>query len=439
MTPTTTTAPDPAAASVGPGRRRQALIYRAGVLGRRPAVPTDAAELERRATAAMAPHARAYVGGGAGGGATVRANRTAFDRRELVPRMATGRTSRDLSTTLLGHRLPTPLLLAPIGAAGVVARGSDLAVARAAAGCGVPYIVSNQGCSPMEEVAAALDGSPWWFQLYWSTDELLVDSLLHRAEAAGAAAVVVTLDTTMLGWRPEDLNLGSLPFSQGIGIAQYTSDPRFQEIVRERVAAKAASGRGEDVKVTLGAVRSLLSISREHPGSLRENLRSAAPRAAVETFLDIYSNPGLSWDALATLSRRTTLPILLKGILHPDDARRAAELGVSGIVVSNHGGRQVDGAIASLDALGPIREAVGPGMPLVLDSGVRTGSDVVKALACGADAVALGRPYVYGLALAGQDGVRDVIENVVAELDLTLGLCGIGAVDEVGPHVLRAD
>ncbi|GAB3068225.1 alpha-hydroxy-acid oxidizing protein [Pedococcus soli] len=445
-----TTAPQsptgPDAPPEGAGRRRQGLIYRAGVLGHRPAVPADAAELERRAGAAMTPRARAYVGGGAGEGATVRANREAFDRRRLVPRMASGHTTRDLSTTLLGTRLATPLLLAPVGALGLVSRGSDLQVARAAAQTGVPYIVSNQGCSPMEEVATALGDTPWWFQLYWSTDERLVDSLVGRAEQAGASAIVVTLDTTMLGWRPQDLNLGSLPFSQGIGIAQYTSDPRFQEIVRERVAAKAAGSGGsggsegsDDVKVTLGAIRSLLSISREHPGTLRDNLRSPAPRAAVEAFLDIYSNPGLSWDLLATLSRRTHLPILLKGILHPDDARRAAELGVGGIVVSNHGGRQVDGAVASLDALGPIRAAVGPGMPLVLDSGVRTGADVVKALASGADAVALGRPYVYGLALAGQDGVRDVVTNVVAELDLTLGLCGVGSVAELGPHVLAGD
>ncbi|MEP6856562.1 MAG: alpha-hydroxy-acid oxidizing protein [Pedococcus sp.] len=422
---------------MGPGRLRQGLIYRAGVLGHRPAVPADAAELERRAMSAMSARARAYVGGGAGEGSTMRANREAFERRRLVPRMATGHASRDLSTTLLGRHLPTPLLLAPIGAAGVVARDSDLQVARAAADSGVPYIVSNQGCAPMEEVAAALGATPWWFQLYWSTDEPLVDSLLRRAEQAGACAIVVTLDTTMLGWRPQDLNLGSLPFSQGIGIAQYTSDPRFQAIVRERVAAQAARGEDERVRVTPGAIRSLLSISREHPGTLRENLRSAAPRAAVEAFLDIYSNPGLSWDLLATLPDRTHLPILLKGILHPDDARRALELGVSGLVVSNHGGRQVDGAIASLDALGPIREAVGPGMPLVLDSGVRTGSDVVKALACGADAVALGRPYVYGLALAGQRGVRDVLANVIAELDLTLGLCGLGSVADVGPRALH--
>ena len=425
----------------GPGRTRQGLVYRAGVLGHRPTVPTDSAELERRAQAAMSPRAWAYVAGAAGEGATARANRAAFDRHRIVPRMLPGRATRDRSTELLGRRLPAPVLLAPVGAAGLVQRDSDLAIGAAAADLGLPYILANQGCSPMEEVAAAMGSAPRWFQLYWSSDEPLVDSLLARAESSGAEAVVVTLDTTMLGWRPQDLNLGSLPFSQGIGIAQYTSDPRFQQVVAERVAAKqaaAASGAKDDVKVTLGALRSLLSISREHPGDLRTNLRSPTPRAAVETFLDIYSNPGLTWDRLATLRERTSLPFLVKGVLHPDDARRAVEIGASGIVVSNHGGRQVDGAIASLDALPAVRAAVGADLPLVLDSGVRTGSDVVKAIALGADAVAIGRPYVYGLALAGRDGVRDVLSNIVAELDLTMGLSGVGTVADIGPALLTA-
>jgi lactate 2-monooxygenase len=433
--------PDPSVKppSEGPGRTRQGLVYGAGVLGHRPTVPTDFAELERRAHAAMSPRAWAYVAGAAGEGATARANRSAFDRHRIVPRMLPGRASRDLSTELLGRRLPAPLLLAPVGAAGLVQRDSDLEIGAAAASLGLPYILSNQGCSPMEDVAAAMGSAPRWFQLYWSTDEPLVDSLLARAEASGAEAVVVTVDTTMLGWRPQDLNLGSLPFSQGIGIAQYTSDPRFQQIVAERLAAKQEQkGATEDVKVTLGALRSLVSISREHPGDLRSNLRSPTPRAAVETFLDIYSNPGLTWEQLATLRDRTSLPFLVKGVLHPDDARRAVEAGASGIVVSNHGGRQVDGAIASLDALPGVRAAVGPELPLVLDSGVRTGSDVVKAIALGADSVAIGRPYVYGLALAGRAGVADVLSNIVAELDLTMGLSGVGSVSEIGPELLAA-
>ena len=433
--------PTPVAPTEGPGRLRQGLVYRAGVLGHRPTVPTDFGELERRAQAAMSPRAWAYVAGAAGEGATARANRAAFDRHRIVPRMLPGRATRDLSTQLLGRRLPAPVLLAPVGAAGLVRRDSDLEIARAAASLGLPYILSNQGCSPMEEVAAAMGSAPWWFQLYWSTDEPLVDSLLARAAASGAEAIVVTLDTTMLGWRPQDLNLGSLPFSQGIGIAQYTSDPRFQEIVRDRVAGKAAlaarDGGKDDVKVTLGALRSLLSISREHPGELRANLRSPTPRAAVETFLDIYSNPGLTWERLATLRERTDLPFLVKGVLHPDDASRAVEVGASGVVVSNHGGRQVDGAVASLDALPAVRAAVGPDTAVVLDSGVRTGSDVVKAIALGADAVAIGRPYIYGLALGGRDGVRDVLANIVAELDLTMGLSGVGTVAQIGPDLLH--
>lgn len=422
--------------SAGPGRTRQGLIYRAGVLGRQPAVPTDFAELERRAQTAMSPRAWAYVAGGAGEGATMRANRAAFDRWQIVPRMLPGRVDRDLSTTLLGRTMPSPLLLAPIGAAALVHRDSDREIGRAAAASGVPYVISNQGCAPMEDIAAVMGDAPRWFQLYWSTDELLVDSLLDRAARIGAGAVVVTLDTTMLGWRPADLNLGSLPFTQGIGIAQYTSDPRFQEILRERLAAPKADD-GDDVKVTLGALRSLLSISREHPGGLRDNLRSPEPRAAVEAFLDIYSNPGLTWDQLGTLRQRTDLPVLLKGILHPDDAVRAVDLGVSGIVVSNHGGRQVDGAIASLDALPAIRQAVGTSTTLVLDSGVRSGADVVKALALGADAVAVGRPYIYGLSLAGQEGVRDVVDNLLAELDLTMGLSGLSSLADLVPGILQ--
>lgn len=276
---------------------------------------------------------------------------------------------------------------------------------------------------------------PWWFQLYWSTDEALVDSLIGRAEAAGAAALVVTLDTTMLGWRPQDLNLGSLPFARGLGIAQYTSDPRFRELVASRVAAAAAKVK-EKVRPTVGAVRSLIEMSRSHPGDFRANLTSPEPRAAVETFLEIYSNPALSWANLETLRERTRLPVVLKGILHPDDARHAFELGVDAIVVSNHGGRQVDRAIASLDALVSIREAIGRQPVVLFDSGLRTGADLFVALALGADACLLGRPHIYGLALDGADGVASVVENVMAELDLTMGLTGVGSIPDLVPGLL---
>ena len=409
----------------GPGRERQTAIYRAGALGRRPAVPADFAGLEAAAREVSSAKAWAYVAGGAGEGRTMRNNRDAFDRWAIVPRMAHGNVERDLSRDLLGTPLSSPVLLAPVGAGALMGADSDVKIARAAAVLGVPYVFSHQGCNPMEETAAAMGETPRWVQLYWSTDEDLVDSTIQRAEAIGAGALVVTLDTTVLGWRPQDLGLGSLPFSQGLGIAQYTSDPHFREVVRERVRAARSGGAKADVEVTLGAIRTLLAMTRAYPGRFLANLRSPEPRAAVETFLDIYSNPGLSWDHLATLRDRTRLPVVLKGILHPDDAQRAFDLGVDGIVVSNHGGRQVDNAIASLDALVAIRERVGSAPTVLLDSGIRTGADVFTALALGADAVLLGRPYMYGLALAGQRGVEEVVANVIAELDLTMALTGV--------------
>lgn len=407
----------------GPGRARQEKIYREGVFGRTPAVPTNFATLEARAERASTATAWGYVAGGAGEGRTMRNNRAAFDRWAIVPRMAHGNTTRDLSVDLLGTTLPAPVLLAPIGAGALMADDSDLHIARGAAANGVPYVFSNQGCNPLEDCAEAMGDVPRWVQLYWSSDEGLVDSMIARAEAIGAGALVVTLDTTLLGWRPMDLNLGSLPFSRGLGIAQYTSDPRFMEIVRERVAAAAGAAK-EKTEVTLSAIGTLLSMTRNHPGAFGANLRSPEPRAAVETFLDIYSNPGLSWDHLATLRERTRLPVVLKGILHPDDAKRAFDSGVDGVVVSNHGGRQVDNAIASLDALIAVREAVGDEPTLLLDSGIRTGADVFTALALGADSVLLGRPYMYGLALAGEQGVAEVVANVIAEFDLTMALAG---------------
>jgi lactate 2-monooxygenase len=418
---------------------RQNSIYRAGALGRRPRVPTDFRELERAARRAMSGDAWAYVAGGAGDGATMRANRAAFDRWQLVPRMLRGAADRDLSVSLLGMRLPAPLLVAPIGAAGLVRRGADEMVGAAAAALGVPYILSSQGSSPMEATARAMGDAPRWYQLYWSTDEALVDSFIRRAEAIGASALVVTLDTTMLGWRPQDLNRGSLPFARGIGIAQYTSDPRFRELVAARVTAGGSGGSRP--RPTPGAVRTLASMARELPGGFVDNLRSPHTRAAVETFLAIYSKPSLSWADLETLPSRTRLPLLLKGILHPDDARRAVELGVAGILVSNHGGRQVDGAVGALDALVDVVAALGgpqsTSVPVILDSGIRSGADIVKALAIGAAAVTVGRPHVYGLALDGSTGVRAVLENLVAELDLTLGLSGARSVAELSPAVLR--
>lgn len=419
--------------TAGHGRDRQNTVYRAGVAGLRPTVPTDSAGLERAARRRMTRKAWAYVAGSAGEGRTADHNRAAFDNYRLVPRMAHGVRHRDLSATVLGQELSSPVLLAPVGAGALIHPDSDLMIARAAGRRDVPYIISNQGSSPLEDTAEAYRRSSQkaghWFQLYWSTDEELVDSLIARAEASGAGAVVVTLDTTMLGWRPRDLNLGSLPFSRGQGIAQYTSDRRFRDIVTSRVRDAVSGGTG-GVKITPAAVRSLVSIARNHPGPTLRNLAAPEPRASVETFLDIYSNPGLDWDMLSTIKSRTSLPVVFKGILHPDDAERAFDVGADAIVVSNHGGRQVDGAVASLDALVEVRRRLGPDPTVLLDSGIRTGRDVAVAVALGADAVLLGRPHLYGLAAGGERGVEEVIGNTLAELDLTMGL--VGAADMAG-------
>jgi len=411
------------------GRERQSEIYLGGAVGRKPRVPFDFAKLEEAARAAMSPEAFAYVAGGAGAEETMRANRAAFDRRQIVPRMLRDISERDTSLELFGSKLPAPLLLAPIGVLELAHREADLAVARAAAAESVPMIFSSQASRPMEECARAMGESPRWFQLYWSASNALVESLVRRAEACGCGAIVLTLDTTMLGWRVRDLDLAYLPFLRGKGMAQYTSDPAFQELVEAAPPVALPA-------ITPEALRTLFELAQAYPGSLLANLRSGRPRAAVRTFMGVYSRPSLTWDDLPSLRALTALPILLKGILHPDDARRALDHGVDGIVVSNHGGRQVDGAIASLDALPGVVEAVAGRVPVLLDSGIRGGADAFKALALGAKAVLLGRPYVYGLAIAGEAGVREIIQNLVADFDLTLGLAGCASVAELGPELL---
>ncbi|MGY1709446.1 alpha-hydroxy-acid oxidizing protein [Geodermatophilus sp. SYSU D00758] len=435
--------------AAGTGRRRQDEVYRAGVYGRRPRVPTAARRLQQAARRRLTPRAYAYVAGGAGEETTQRANRTAFDRWAVVPRVLRDVSSRDTSVELFGRRLPAPVLLGPVGALELVHREADLAVARAAAGLGVPMVFSNQASVPMETCAGAMGDAPRWSQLYWSTSDELVESLVSRAEACGCEALVVTLDTTMLGWRPRDLDLGHLPFALGKGIAQYTSDPVFRRLVEERVAAAAgeaapapveagdAAARDRQPRPTVAAVRALVGMARAWPGPLRENLRSPLPRAAVETFLRIYSRPSITWADLAWLRARTRLPIVLKGVLHPDDARRALDEGVDGVVVSTHGGRQVDRSISALDALPDVVATVGDRAPVLLDSGVRSGADVFTAVALGARAVLLGRPWVWGLGLAGEEGVRQVVSDVLGEFDLTLGLTGHTGVDQLSAEVLR--
>jgi lactate 2-monooxygenase len=417
------------------GPERQATIYLGGVSGKRPRVPIDIRALEAAAQQAMSREAFAYVAAGAGNETTKLANEEAFERWRILPRMLRDVSHRDTSVELFRRRLDTPLMLAPVGVLEIAHRDAELAVARAAAAVGVPMIISNQASTPMEACAEAMGDATRWFQLYWSTSDELVESLVARAEACGCEAIVVTLDTTILGWRTRDLELSYLPFLRGQGIAQYTSDPVFQRLLdKDADGAATATPRP-----SLRALRTLIALARNYPDRFWPALRSGRARRAVERFVQIYSRPSLTWEKLPFLRQRTQLPILLKGILHPDDATRAVDLGADGVIVSNHGGRQVDGAIATLDALPGVVEAVRGQIPVLLDSGVRGGADMFKALALGATAVCIGRPYVWGLAVGGETGVREVIENFVADFDLTMGLAGCRSVDEIGRDAVLRD
>jgi lactate 2-monooxygenase len=347
--------------------------------------PIAPEEWEARAAEVLEPGPFDYIAGGAGSESTMRANLAAFERRRLRPRMLAGNSERDISVEVLGTPSPAPFLLAPIGVLSIAHADGELAVARAAAATGVPLVVSSAASHSLEEVAEAMRDAPRWFQLYWVNDREIALSLVGRAAEAGYAALVVTLDTLTLGWRDRDLRKPYLPFVTGEGCAQFFSDPVF----RSRLERPPE----EDVV------------------------------AAAVTMLATFPNLGLTWDDLAWLRGQTELPLLVKGVLTAEDALRARECGVDGIVVSNHGGRQVDGAVAALDALVEVREALDDATVL-MDGGVRRGADVLKALALGADAVLLGRPYAYGLAVGGQEGVEAVVRHLMAETDLTLALIG---------------
>ena len=414
--------------SVGIGRERQFEVYVGGARGTHPTVPVSMERLQEAARKRMSADGYAYVAGGAGTEETMRGNRSAFERWRIVPRMLRDVSSGEPAVEILGTPFASPFVLCPIGVLEMAHRDADVAVAKAAAAEGIPFVFSNQASSPMEETASVMGDAPRWFQLYWSTSNDLVESLVSRAARCGCTAIVLTLDTTMLGWRVRDLDLASLPFLRGMGIAQYTSDPVFVEALQETLRQDPPPGG----RVTLAAISTLLSQAGAYPGSRLANVRSGLARAAVRRFVETYSRPSLSWDDLAFLRERTQLPILLKGILHPADALAAIEHGMSGIVVSNHGGRQVDGAIATMDALPGIVEAVAGRIPVILDSGVRSGADIFRALALGASAVGLGRPYVWGLGAGGADGVREVIRNFRADFDLTMGLAGVTSAREIG-------
>jgi lactate 2-monooxygenase len=376
----------------------QIELYLGALGGVLPAHPFDYADLEARALAVLPPELRTYVAGGAGDESTQRANVAAFQRYALVPRMLRAPVERDLSVELFGRRLASPLLLAPIGVLGLCTpdQHGDVHGAEVAAATGVPLIGSTLMSDPLEDVAAAAGDAGKWFQLYTPKNRDLAASLVQRAEKAGYEAIVITLDTWVPGWRPRDLASGNFPQLRGKALANYTSDPVFQEM----------TGPDPD------------------------------PGTVVMTWVGTFGHP-VTWEDLPWLRSLTDLPIVLKGICHPDDARRALDEGADGIYCSNHGGRQANGGGAALDWLPDIVTAVDGRAPVVFDSGVRTGADVVKALALGADAVAIGRPYAYALALGGVPGAVHQVRALQAELDLIMAVDGYPALADLGPDALR--
>ena len=377
----------------------QLEIYGAGLQGVLPRFPMAFAELEARAEQALPPSVLSYVAGGAGSEHTQRANVSAFRQWGLIPRMFVGATQRDLSVELFGMRLPSPVLMAPIGVIGLCAQDGhgDLATAAAAARTGVPMIASTLSVDPLEDVAGRFGGTPGFFQLYTPTDRDLAASLVSRAEAVGYRGIVVTLDTWLTGWRPRDLAASNFPQLRGHCLANYFTDPVFRALLGQDPADNAAT--------TIG------------------------------TWARLFGNP-LTWDDLPWLRSLTTLPLLVKGICHPDDVRRAKDGGVDGIYCSNHGGRQADGGLPALDCLPAVVDAA-DGLPVLFDSGIRSGADVIKALALGATAVAVGRPYAYGLAIGGTEGIVHVLRSILAEADLIMAVDGYPTLADLTRDSLR--
>ena len=380
------------------GMQYQLQIYFAGTQNVKPLLPVSFEELEQKAREVMTPEAFAYIAGGAGAETTMSNNKKAFNKWQIVPRMMGDVSNRSIEVELFGTKLSTPLLLAPVGVLSLAHPEAELAVARAAKVLQVLQIVSTVSSKTIEEIAGVHNDHPHWFQLYWGRNNDFTRSMIGRAEKAGYSAIVVTLDTRLFAWRERDIQNAYLPFLYGEGLANYTTDPVFLAAIGDPVKNKMEM---------------------------------------MMHFANCFSNPASTWSDLAVIRNCTKLPVILKGIQHPDDAKKAIDQGADGIIVSNHGGRQMDGAIGSLDTLAAIADAAGDKTTILFDSGIRCGADIFKAMALGAKAVLIGRPYAYGLALAGEQGVKEVLANLLAEVDLTLGLAGCNSWADVTKDTLH--
>ncbi len=382
------------------GMQYQLQIYFAGTQNIKLQLPVSFEELEKKAGEEMKPEAFGYIAGSAGAETTAHNNKSAFNRWQIIPRMMGDVSKRSIAVELFGVQFPTPLLLAPVGVLSIAHPEAEVAVARAAKFLRVPQVVSTVSSKTIEEIGAVHGGHPHWFQLYWGRNNDFTRSIIGRAERAGYSAIVVTLDTRLFAWRERDIQNAYLPFLYNEGLANYFSDPIF-----------------------------LAEVGDPSKDKMRTMMH----------FANCFSNPTSTWDDLAVIRTCTKLPVIVKGILHPDDAKKAIDHGADGIIVSNHGGRQLDGAIGAIDTLEDIADAVKDKTTILFDSGIRRGADVFKAMALGANAVLLGRPYVYGLALAGEQGVKEVVSNLLADIDLTMGLAGCNSWKEVTKDRLHRD
>lgn len=410
--------------------QRQRKIYLDGLAGRTPVTPVSYAGLEEKAKQLLTPEAFAYLAGGAGQETTIRANRRALDEVQIHPRMLGGVQEVSMFLKWRAHTLPAPFMLAPIGVLELAHREGDLAEARAAKAMGIPMIISSAASHTMEEIAKILGETPRLFQLYYGKSHEVSKSFIRRAEKINCSAIVVTLDTTMLGWRVRDLSLGYNPFLFGKGIAQYTSDPAFNAL------PDPPSDDTAKPPLSFSLLQNLWKINGQMEGMTLQNIRSGKAMKAVRKFASNFNNPGINWDDIARIKEWTSLPVYLKGILRQDDALKAASAGVDGIIVSNHGGRQIDGTVASMEALAHILPAVKGRMEVWMDSGIRSGSDIYKCLALGVTGVLIGRPYAMALACNGTQGVIDCLTNLMAELELNMALSGCPAVADITPDLV---
>ena len=368
-------------------------IYFAGLQGVIPEFPIAFKDLVARAEAAMPEHVLSYVQGGCGDELTQDRNADAFQHWGMVPRMLVDCAERDLTVDLFGETLPSPAFMAPIGVNGICTQDGhgDIAAAKASALSGVPFMASTLANDPLEEVIKHCGDVPAYFQLYTPKNRELAQSLISRAEKAGYKAIVVTLDTWVTGWRPRDLTGSNFPQLRGHVLENYFSDPVFQSLL---------------------------------PSPPKEDLQTA-----ILTWAGVFGEV-LTWDHIPWLRSMTKLPIVLKGICHEDDARKARDLGIDAIYCSNHGGRQANGGIGAIDMLPGVVKGAGD-TPVLFDSGIRSGSDMVKAIALGATAVGVGRPYAYGMALGGAEGAAHVLKCILAEADLMMAVNGYPSLDVV--------